>query len=218
MKRFLKGFFAFISILWVAFGLVISLLLFSSGEKTGGSVFLGVSSLGLILPIKIRKDKREDKIPEPTIEDRLNEMSFRIIKEVKVDRKNTFYVDDINKKFAIKSSKDLKIFNYSDLLGYELIEDGDSIISGKSLATAVGGLTFGPIGALVGSAGKRKNSKVCTSLLVRLFLNDIMDPQFIFTYIQGQTKKSSMIYQAAIDGTRELTGVLRYIENRRDNK
>jgi hypothetical protein len=150
-----------------------------------------------------------------TVEEQVQKANFNIDKYLKLGMHSHFFVDDINKKFAVGvggKTGQVKIYNYDDLGEFELNEDGNSIVKGKGLATAVGGLTFGLLGAMVGASGKRKNQNTCTSLVVRIRVNDLDNPEVIIPLIVTEVKKSSIIYTNAISQAKTLIATLNYIK------
>src|SRR5699024_266446 len=80
--------------------------------------------------------------------------------------------DDNRKKLAIlpsfgKVRKD-HIVRYSNIVDFELIEDGESRAKGGIGRALVGGALFGGAGAVVGGITGRKNKSYCTGLKVKL--------------------------------------------------
>ena len=126
--------------------------------------------------------------------------------------------DDNQKKWLVPDGfagkkKHPKIHNYSDIVSYELLEDGESIIKSGGLGrAAVGGLLLGGAGAIVGGVtGGRRSSSVCTSLRVKITLNDINDPVAYVDFLTGSTKKSSSIYKSFHESAQECLSVLQLI-------
>ena len=150
-----------------------------------------------------------------TVEEQLKKENFNISKYLKLGLHSHFFVDDINKKFAVGvggKTGQVKIYNYNDLGEFELNEDGNSIVKGKGLATAVGGLTFGVLGAMIGASGKRKNQNTCTSLVVRIRVNDLDNPEVMIPFITTETKKDNSLYKYALSEANNLIATLNYIE------
>lgn len=197
--------------IWFAFWLIGAISLLSIGETGIAVLFFVFSTIGTIPMYKYKEKKVKGK--KQTTVDQLKEQGFNIDKHIKIGFLNGFYVDDKSKKFAVKQGKKLRVFNYNDLGAFELNEDGNSIIKGKGLATAVGGLTFGLLGAMVGGSGKKKSQSTCTSLIVRIMVNDLNEPQITFPYITTETKKNSPIYTSAYEEAKSLIATLTYIEN-----
>lgn len=223
MKRALRV----VGMIWMGFWLLGTVAMVSTNEVSIAIVFLILSLIGLI-PIftaKVEKKECKSRVKEPkakplTPEEQLHKQGFNISKHLKLGIYNHFYVDDVNKKFAVAIGRKgkLRIYNYNDLGAFELNEDGNSIVRGKGLATAVGGLTFGLVGALVVSSGKRKNENTCTSLLVRIMINDLDSPEVIIPFIVTETKKSSYMYTNAITESKNLIATLNYIEKQEQSR
>lgn len=127
--------------------------------------------------------------------------------------KHKLIVDDTNKKFAITTGSNAKIYNYDDLLDFELQEDGTTVARGKSFATAVGAATFGVAGALVGASGKRKQDNFCTIMQAVIRLNNLGNPQIIVPLISYKTNKETLQYKNAQSMANNLISTLTYIEN-----
>ena len=128
--------------------------------------------------------------------------------------KFTITIDDAAHQFHIEHKKMQKrSFAYADLIDFELNEDGNGILQGRGLSTVAGGLIFGPLGAIAGAAGKRKNTAVCTSLVVRLLVNDLHDSQIVIPFIQFESKKASSIYRTQYEAATSLTSALAYIQH-----
>lgn len=223
MKRALRV----VGMIWMGFWLLGTIAMLSTSSFSVATVFLILASTGLIpiVTIKVEKKKRVQKVKEPKVkaltpEEQLEQQDFIISKQLKLGIYNHFYVDDENKKFAVTIGRKgkIRIYNYNDLGAFELNEDGNSIVKGKGLATAVGGLTFGLLGALVGSSGKRKNQNTCTSLLVRMMVNDLDSPEVVIPFIVTETKKSSYIYTNAISEAKNLIATLNYIEKQEQGR
>ena len=133
-----------------------------------------------------------------------------------------FLVDDANKKFAIfhykrGKSATFKEFKYSDLLDFNMYENGEQQIEGRGLFSTVGALTFGVTGAVIGSAaGNRKVLNRCNELSVHLQVNDLQTPFISIVCVnQCDNKHSSYIQGRQI--AEDIIATLTYIANNRDN-
>jgi hypothetical protein len=147
------------------------------------------------------------KVKPKTIEEQLTDMNFNISKHVKLGAYNHFYVDDINRKFAViigRKGKP-KVYNYKDLGEFELNKDGNSIVKGKGVAT-------GLLGTMIGSSGKRKSANTCTSLVIRMMVNELENPEIVIPLIDREVKKTSLIYTNAISEAKTLIVTLNYID------
>jgi hypothetical protein len=125
------------------------------------------------------------------------------------------YVDDENKRIAVNKNKTngFLFYNYKDLIDFELVEDGTSIIKGSSLTSAVGGATFGVVGAIVGSSSSRKLKPVCSSLVLRLFINDLNNPLITFELLNSDTNKDGFVYKTMNEAAQNAVAGLKYIQS-----
>jgi len=144
--------------------------------------------------------------------DYLKSIGFTIHKQLKI-YKHTIFVDDFNKWFCISTKKSTKVYSFRDLLDFELNEDGASIMQGKTGASLLGGLTFGVAGAVIGSAGKRKSVETCNSMVVRIMVNSLQEPQIVIPLLSVEIKKNTMTYQSIKNKAKELAAMLMYIQN-----
>lgn len=129
-----------------------------------------------------------------------------------------FLIDDTNKKFAIFSYNRLKqqqfsCLNYSDLINFNLFDDGEQQLQGRGMLTAVGALTFGIAGAIVGSvAGDRKIKDKCRELSVRLQVNDVNTPLIAINCLTN-CDRNNIFYRTARQTADDIIAALTYIEN-----
>lgn len=151
-----------------------------------------------------------------TISSDIEKNGFVVSKKIN-DTENNYalLVDDNNKKWAIVNAKTstFKIFEYSELVEYEIFEDGDSVVKGRVGSTIVGGALFGGLGALAGASRSKKVKKTCKSMQVRIIVNDIKLPQYNITLVKTETKKDSFIYKAAQTKAQEFASVLAIIKS-----
>lgn len=128
--------------------------------------------------------------------------------------------DNINNKWAIISPRTSRvdILDYSDLIEYELLEDGESLVKGRVGSAIVGGMLFGGIGALAGASRKKKVKAMCNSMSVRIIVNNLDNPQYVIPIISSQTKTDSIIYQSAMATAQEFTSLLALIKARAETQ
>ena len=85
-----------------------------------------------------------------------------------------FVVDDYQKKFGFyrfssTGYNELELWNYSDLLDFNLVENGQQMIPGRGMMAAGGAILFGVKGAIVGSvAGDKAIKDICTEISVQI--------------------------------------------------
>lgn len=128
-------------------------------------------------------------------------------------------IDENQKKWLVPDGmfggkKNPKVYNYSDIVDFELLEDGESIAKGGLGRAVAGGLLFGGVGAIVGGVtGGKKSKSICTSLKIKITLNDISKPVVYIDFIKASTKKDSIIYKSMYKSAQECLSVLQLIVN-----
>lgn len=160
----------------------------------------------------------------------LDEQNFKVNKsidiqtfansmEINTNQLTKFLVDDVNKKFAIISYNltidkiEFKEVKYTDLINFNLFEDGEQQIQGKGMIATSGALLFGVAGAVVGSvAGNTKIKNKCSELSVRLQINDLQSP-LISLVLLSNTDKNSIFYRLSKQKADDIIATLTYIEN-----
>lgn len=130
---------------------------------------------------------------------------------------NYIHFDDTNMKFAIlKTSvlgkiKDMQIYDYSSIVEYELLEDGNSIEKGGVGRAIVGGALFGGVGAIIGGGTGHKHKSTCSKLQIKITLNNISNPVVYVNFIEAETKKDGILYKSVFPLAQEALSVLRII-------
>lgn len=125
--------------------------------------------------------------------------------------------DDNQKKWLVLSSilgrrNKSTVYNYSDIVDFELLEDGESVAQGGLGRALVGGVLFGGTGAVVGGVtGKRKQKGICTNLKIKITINNINNPVVYINFIESKVKKSSFIYKEMYKQAQECLSTLQLI-------
>ena len=135
---------------------------------------------------------------------------------------NYFAVDEDARLLAIgkgmfPSLKNPVLYSYDDVVDFELLEDGNSVIKGGIGSAIVGGALFGGVGAVVGStAGKKKIKQTCTNLTVKITVNNMAAPVEYIKLITSTTNKRSMVYRGAYQDAQEIISLLQLICNQKN--
>ncbi|MBD3107506.1 hypothetical protein IEO70_03935 [Bacillus sp. AGMB 02131] len=105
-------------------------------------VLIGISVFMFYKKSRGQKIKRK----AATYEQFLKKEGFNVSKKQQVGFR-TLYVDDVHKQWMIVKGFALvdepKIYTYSDLIEFEVLEDGESIAHGRAGNAVVGGVMFG---------------------------------------------------------------------------
>lgn len=132
---------------------------------------------------------------------------------------NYILLDEDKKQWAIPDSflgkiQNSKVYNYSDIIEYELLQDGTSITKGGLGRAVAGGLLFGGIGAIVGGVtGTRKTKELVNNMQIKITLNDISNPVIYIKLILSPTKTNSIVYKVAKQYAEQLLSVFSIIQN-----
>lgn len=124
-----------------------------------------------------------------------------------------FYLDEINKQWCVPCSKESKaVYNFSDLLDFELIENGNTVTGGSLGRAIAGNLIFGGVGATIGGmTGKQKQT--CNKLQIKITVKDLKHPALFITFIDYEVKKDGIIYRETIKSVEEIASLLQVIKS-----
>lgn len=121
-------------------------------------------------------------------------------------------VDEKNRLFKIGKCKEC--FYFSDLINFELVEDGETIVKGGLGRAVVGGILFGGVGAIVGGAtGGKKSKTLVNSMYIRISLNNNWVNSAQITLINSETKKGSFLYNISKDSANKIISALELISS-----
>lgn len=127
--------------------------------------------------------------------------------------------DDINYKLLLDvpsgvTEKQKKVFDYSQIVDFELLEDGVSIAKGGLGHAIAGGIAFGGVGAIVGGVVGHKAKEYCEALKVAISLNDVITPVVNIDFIDKKTLLTDKRYITVLDQARKLISELQVSVNK----
>ena len=147
-----------------------------------------------------------------------------------------FAIDEINEKIALVTESVKHIVSFSDIIGVELIEDGNTV-SKKSTTriiggAIVGGVLAGGVGTIVGGlSGNSTQKSTVSSLFVKILLRSLDKPSFLITCFDSRTmttehiasletegKLESYIYKIGKKNADDIKDLISVIIDRTDNK
>ena len=124
-----------------------------------------------------------------------------------------FFQIDVNNRL-FKIGKSSECFLFDELINYELIEDGESVVRGGLGRAVVGGLAFGGVGAIVGGVtGGKKSKSIITNMYIRGSLINPWIKDFKINIIDTEIKKNGWIYKNLKEMTEKIISALEIIIN-----
>ncbi|MDK0695919.1 DUF4428 domain-containing protein [Clostridium perfringens] len=160
-------------------------------------------------PLKTYQIKDIEKLIVLNYENKVNVDNFNATK--KIEKYIEF--DDTNRKWLIPNliygKYSTKVYDYKDILEFELLEDGEVITKGGLGRAVAGGILFGGVGAIVGGiTGNKKTKSVVNSLKIKITLNDMNNPTIYIPLIKSKTKTNSVSYRGAYGLCQEILSTL----------
>ncbi len=100
------------------------------------------------------------------------------------------------------------LFDFSEVVDYELVEDGSSVTKGGIGSAVVGGALFGGVGAIVGGNAGKKQKDIVSKLSVRISLSNEFISQLEIPLITQDAKRGGMLYRSALESARNCISLL----------
>lgn len=138
---------------------------------------------------------------------------------LKIFQKTNDYTDyleiDSNHQLWKTSSAKNVVFSYSDILDFELLENGEAITKSGLGSAVVGGVLFGGVGAVVGSTvGKKQTKREITEYRIKITTNNLYYPSLYINFLtSGKVKEGSVLYNLNVDSAQKILSVLTQITN-----
>ena len=177
------------------------------------SIVFVIGIIVIVIGCCLKSQKKIDKEAQRVA--KYSDTEFDITKDIE----NYLYLDENRKKICIptglikKKFDSTRVFNYSDILNYELLEDGNSVSKGGVGRALVGGALFGDVGAIVGGSTGRKQKQTCTRLQIKLTLNNIDRPTEYINFIIAEIRKDNLIYKNAYSSAQKVLSAFDIICN-----
>lgn len=113
----------------------------------------------------------------------------------------------------------INIYSFSDIVDFELLEDGYSITKGGvSIGKALlGDFLVGVPGFIVGGVtGKRTTKTTCDNMQIRITLNNFESPMIMVPIITTRIPKGTKAYKNAVAQAQEILSCLNIMSNAKD--
>lgn len=157
-------------------------------EKSGGFLNFGEKF----------KDVSKNRVLQCIEENKKNlELAQKFQPTKKID--NYLWIDENKKLWIVPNEiKNPVVFSYNDIIKYDILKNGKSVLSGGVGSTIVGGALFGSTGAIVGAnIGKKTTNEVITTLIMKITTrNKKMPTEFIYfiSEAKGNVKNNTTRY------------------------
>ncbi len=173
------------------------------------------------LAVKAMRKESYGKLKQNLQEQRVLDSDFTISKTIPIVTNGwsttELLIDNINKKFVYRNGTIYsKARKFSDIINYEVYENGKSCVKGSAGSALVGGVFFGLTGLIVGSNVSRNINEECNQLKLIIRINDFNCPQIVINYAYNAAlSKSSTTYNNMKDNLQSVCSMLEYMINKR---
>lgn len=201
-----------------SFGLVIliSIIIFL-GIPIAFSVFKSYQSNRIkqeyLNGLKRNRDKNDAYISE--IIQKRTAQGFCETKRFKdVFSKYAICIDSNNQTFILIFPDQMRVLNYkfSDLIDFEIYNNGKSFIVGDVNSAFTDGLLYGKAGVAAAIAAPQEIQDTCSDLHILIRVNDVKNPQVKILLITDEVPKNSEEYRFSISTAKEIIAILSYVK------
>lgn len=131
----------------------------------------------------------------------------KVVSKLLIDNEHKLFIYQRDINFS-------KIYKFSDLINYEVYENGQSMVKGRAGSALIGGAFFGLTGLIVGSSMSREIEEKCNQLKLMIRLNDLDRPQIVITYVDNVAwDKTGFTYRAMKENLQQVCSALEYMMN-----
>ena len=183
---------------------VVFLILMQTAIET--STFLIIMSFLILISIFIRSKQRTNNFEKSkSLKERKNQIltnlknyNFKVNYMMLTLDNRGIFIDKENKKIAISTNDSLspQLFNFNEIMSYELIENGNQEIQGKGFETLAAGKFFGPNAALAAASSSKTINQFCTSLYVVIHIKGIENENLKIVLIESRLNKTDNWYKS----------------------
>lgn len=201
--------------------IVVVILLLPTAIET--STFFFIIAVLIIASIFIRsKQKTNNFEKSKALKERKNQIltnlknnKFKVSYMMLTLDNRGIFIDEENKKIAISTNDSLSpnIFNFHEIMSYELIEDGNQEIQGKGFETLAAGKFLGANAALAAASSSKTINQFCTSLYVVIHIKGIENENLKIVLIEGRLNKTDNWYKSLYEFGKNIIVTLDKIIN-----
>lgn len=173
----------------------------------------------VLTAIKNELKRTSSTISQEHILHKMTDGAFTTTKSINIATtdlsKSKLLIDSNHKLFIYQNGNEVSNpYNFSDLINYEVYENGSSTLKGRAGSALVGGAFFGLPGLIIGGSMSRKLNQKCNQLKLVIRLNDSNLTQIILSYVDNiSIDKSSSTYKSLKENLQSVCSELEYIMN-----
>lgn len=108
------------------------------------------------------------------------------------------------------------MFNFEDLIDFEIVENGSSVIQSKIASTLAGGILLGGVGALAGANGRKQINDICNSLILKMYFSNNGAVCITEKINDRPLYKNSAEYKSLSSTVDNIVSVLKYVKQQAD--
>ncbi|MDO4623388.1 MAG: SHOCT domain-containing protein [Eubacteriales bacterium] len=154
-----------------------------------------------------------------SFEELQNDIGQYFPEETTINYEDLFKVNSANRTFAVLcAGKYITYHSFDELLDYKIVEEGNTLTTGRSGSAAIGMLLAGTSGAIIGSAGSKKTQNLISQLDIVLMFKGL-DAKIEEIHLVNTTiDKGSDLYKEKVSLCNKIAVVLKQIvEEKADN-
>lgn len=140
-----------------------------------------------------------------------NETNARNLDMFNATRKCEKYIelDENNRLWKVPCFSPTLVFPYSDIISYELLQDGETITKGSLGGAIVGGALFGGVGAIVGSSMGSKTKQEISEYRIKIVTKNTCYPEVYINFLTtGKVKSDSILFKSHSGNAQHILSLL----------
>ena len=169
-----------------------------------------IITIAVVVVKFLTRQQKSEK--ENNYKESINKNNFIAEQEYLINDYSKIMLDETHKKIAIYNEKGLKCFNFEDLIDFEIVENGSSVIQSKIASTLAGGILLGGVGALAGANGRKQINDICNSLILKMYFSDNGAVCITEKINERPLYKNSIEYQSLSSTVDNIVSVLKYVK------
>jgi hypothetical protein len=113
--------------------------------------------------------------------------------------------NDNTKQILIDPERNPRIVNYSDVLGFELVENGKTVVTSDDM-----------IGFFDRLTNTRESTTTIHMMRIKIIVRDMNNPNAYIHFIDRETETDSLLYRACYDNAQKILSMLQIATSQRN--